>query len=87
MLVDTLFYIFLSPLKNCFQVNVAIAAQMNAFVAIGLTEKQLTQMREWAKTRSVTIRLRAEEKCKFLRKVRGVACLFGAHYIAELFLL
>lgn len=50
-------------------VNSAINAQIAALDALGLTEKHYTQVKEWAKSRSVTIRLRAEENCKFLRKV------------------
>lgn len=37
--------------------------------SLGLTEQGFTQLKEWAKTRSVTLRFKAEEKCKFLRKV------------------
>lgn len=49
-------------------VNSAINAQIVALDGLGLTEKHYTQVKEWAKNRSVTIRLRAEENCKFLRK-------------------
>lgn len=45
-----------------------IASLMHALSALGVTEKHLAQMKEWSKKRSVTIRLRAEENCKFVRK-------------------
>lgn len=49
--------------------NSSIAALLSFFESIGLTEKQFTQLKEWSKSRSVTLRVKAEEKCKFLRKV------------------
>ncbi len=36
---------------------------------LGVTDKHLAQLRDWVKTRSVTLRFKAEEKCKFLQKV------------------
>ena len=33
-----------------------------------MTEKAFQQMKEWSAKRSVTLRLKAEETCKFLRK-------------------
>lgn len=58
------------PPSSFRQVNLAVGAQFNVFEAIGLTAPTLAKMREWSKTRSVSLRFRAEEKCKFLRKVR-----------------
>lgn len=49
--------------------NSSIAALLSFLESIGLTEKQFAQLKEWNKSRSVTLRLKAEEKCKFLRKV------------------
>jgi hypothetical protein len=49
--------------------NNALGAYLVCYENLGLTEKQLTQLKDWSKTRSVTLRLKAEEKCKFLRKV------------------
>lgn len=54
------------------QVNTAAAAQLNALEAIGVTEKHLAQLREWSKHRSISLRLRAEEKTTFLRKVSAI---------------
>jgi hypothetical protein len=46
----------------------AIASWLASLEAIGMTEAQLAQLRGWAKTRSVTIRLTAHEECRFLRE-------------------
>lgn len=48
--------------------RVTIAALVQALEVVGLTHEQLAQMQAWAKTRSVTIRLVAQEDCKFLRE-------------------
>jgi hypothetical protein len=49
--------------------NISLGAFLVCFENLGLTDKQLAQLKDWSKTRSVTLRLKAEEKCKFLRKV------------------
>jgi hypothetical protein len=49
--------------------NSTIVALLSVLENLGLTVKQFAQLKEWSKTRSVTLRLKAEEKCKFLRKV------------------
>jgi hypothetical protein len=49
-------------------INSAIAAQLVVLDQLGLNDKHYTQVQEWAKNRSVTIRLKAEEHCKFIRK-------------------
>ncbi len=49
--------------------NNTISALLVSLDLLGLTQKQLAQLKEWSKTRSVTLRFKAEEKCKFLRKV------------------
>lgn len=46
----------------------AIAALLNNLEYLGISEKPLQQLREWAKTKNVTLRLKAEESTKFLRK-------------------
>src|SRR5688572_27582173 len=46
----------------------AIASIIQCLELVGVTKERLTEMREWAKTRSVSLRLRAEEKCTFLRE-------------------
>lgn len=48
--------------------RVATASMLQCLEVIGMTAAQLAQMREWAKTRSVTIRLVAHEDCGFLRE-------------------
>ncbi len=52
-----------------FLTNNTIGALLVSLENVGLNEKGLVQLKEWAKNRSVTLRLKAEEKCKFLRKV------------------
>ncbi len=42
---------------------------MNALEVIGVTDQRLQQLQEWARTHSVTLRLSAEESCKYLRTV------------------
>jgi hypothetical protein len=49
--------------------NDTISALLRFLESIGLTSKQFAQLKEWSKSRSVTLRLKSEEKCKFLRKV------------------
>lgn len=62
-----------------FIVNSTIGALLTCLHWLGLTEAQLGQLREWAKKRTVSLQLRAEEQCKLLRKtereVRGGARL------------
>ena len=48
--------------------RVSTASVIQCLEVIGMTAAQLAQMREWAKTRSVTIRLTAHEDCGFLRE-------------------
>jgi len=38
-------------------------------IALGVKEKDLAKLKEWNQTRSVTLAFKAEETCKFLRKV------------------
>jgi len=52
-----------------FMTTTAVAATLNVLSNLGCSTKTLDKLREWNKTRSVTLRLKAEEKCKFLRKV------------------
>jgi len=49
--------------------NNTLGAYLVCLENLGLNAKQLAQLKDWSKTRSVTLRLKAEEKCKFLRKV------------------
>jgi hypothetical protein len=52
-----------------FVVNTSISAILNVLSSLGVSDKQLAQLHEWSRTRSVTVRLKAQENCKFLRKV------------------
>lgn len=51
-----------------FLTRVSVAAVLQALGSVGLTDQKLAQLREWARTRSVTLRLVAQEDCKFLRE-------------------
>jgi hypothetical protein len=59
-----------------FLTNAALAAKLNVLELLGLTEKSLKKIIGWAQSRSVTIRLKAEERCVFdreeTRKVESV---------------
>lgn len=48
--------------------NTALAASLNALEVLGLTSESLSNLQEWATTRSVTLSLASEESCKFLKK-------------------
>jgi hypothetical protein len=48
--------------------RVSIASLLQCFEIIGMSHAQLEQLCEWAKTRSVSIRLSAEEHCSFVRE-------------------
>ncbi|MBL9103130.1 MAG: hypothetical protein JNL82_19445 [Myxococcales bacterium] len=51
-----------------FLTRVSIAAILQALATVGFTGQKLAQAREWARTRSVTLRLNAQEDCKYLRE-------------------
>jgi hypothetical protein len=51
-----------------FLTRVSVAAVLQSLESVGLTPQKLGQLREWARTRSVTLRLAAQEDCKFLRE-------------------
>lgn len=48
--------------------RLSVAAVLQSLESIGLSPQKLAQLREWARTRSVTLRLVAQEDCKFLRE-------------------
>ena len=48
--------------------RVATAATVQCLEVLGMTAAQLAELREWAKTRAVTLRLTAQEDCRFLRE-------------------
>ena len=51
-----------------FVTNTALASQLNCLEALGLEEKGLRQLLKWAQTRSVTLRLKSEERCNYDRE-------------------
>ena len=51
-----------------FVARASTASLLQCLEVIGMSASQLAQMREWAQTRSVTIRLTAHEDCRFLRE-------------------
>lgn len=51
-----------------FLCNTALAAQLNCLEQLGLDGKKLKQLKDWSASRSVTLRVKAEEKCVFLRE-------------------
>jgi hypothetical protein len=48
--------------------RVSTASVLQCLALVGVTKEKLAEMRAWAKTRSVTIRLTAHEDCGFLRE-------------------
>src|SRR5690348_12643252 len=53
-----------------FLCNAALAAQLNCLEHLGLDAKKLKTLKDWSETRSVTVRVKAEERCVFLREVK-----------------
>lgn len=51
--------------------NTALAAQLQCLAYFGVTD--LNTLKEWAKEKQVTLRLRAEERCTFDRKTKRKA--------------
>jgi hypothetical protein len=51
-----------------FVTHVAMASMLQCFEIIGLSAEGLAKVAEWAKTRSVSLRLSAQEGCRFLRE-------------------
>lgn len=51
-----------------FVTRVATAAALQCLEVVGLTAAQVAQLAEWSKARAVTIRLTAQEDCKFVRE-------------------
>jgi hypothetical protein len=51
-------------------VNTSLGAQLNILEALGLNGRSFRTVREWAKTKNVTLRLKAEERCSFDREVK-----------------
>src|SRR5262245_15138244 len=45
-----------------------VAALLQSLATIGLAPPKLAKLRAWAETRSVSLRLKAREDCKFLRE-------------------
>lgn len=51
-----------------FVAGVSMASLLQCLELVGLSAEGLASLREWAKTRSVTLRLAAQEDCRFLRE-------------------
>ncbi|MCC7537080.1 MAG: hypothetical protein IT379_12740 [Deltaproteobacteria bacterium] len=51
-----------------FLARTSMAAMVQCLEVIGLSAEALAQLREWAKSRSVTLRLKAQEDCTYLRE-------------------
>jgi len=49
--------------------NVTIAAQMNCLEVLGLNNKNIDTILKWGSNRSVTLRLKSEERCSFIKEV------------------
>jgi hypothetical protein len=64
-----------------FVTRTAVAALVQALEAIGLTAAQAAELRAWAKTRAVTLRLIAHEDCRFLREERRK--VESSEYVSE----
>ena len=52
-----------------FLTNTAIAAQLNVLERMGLDSATLTQLREMSAARSVSLRLKSKEECRFAKEV------------------
>jgi hypothetical protein len=50
--------------------SLSLAALVNVLEVLGLNGKTLRVLREWADERAVTLRLKAEERCKFDRETK-----------------
>ncbi|MCW5801810.1 MAG: hypothetical protein KIT31_05440 [Deltaproteobacteria bacterium] len=48
--------------------RVATASVLQCLEVVGVTAAQLVELQAWAKTRSVTLRLTAQEECRFVRE-------------------
>ena len=55
--------------------TVAIASALQCLELIGLSADGLSELREWARTRSVTLRLTAKEDCTYLREETRKVCM------------
>src|SRR5262245_11734705 len=51
-----------------FVATAAIASTLQCFELVGLSDDGFAQLREWARTRTVSLRLAAREDCRFLRE-------------------
>merc|ERR1719201_2581360 len=48
--------------------NAAVASQLNALQALGVSREQLLQMQSWARSDAISLRFRSEERCSFVRE-------------------
>jgi hypothetical protein len=49
-------------------VSTSVGAQLNVLEALGLNARSFGRLHEWAKSRNVTLRFKAEERCDFVRE-------------------
>lgn len=49
--------------------NTALASHINNLEFLGLTQESLAKIKQWSLDRSVTLRLKAEHKCEFVKEV------------------
>jgi hypothetical protein len=49
--------------------NIALAAQINNLEVLGATQEHLATIKQWSLDRSVTLRLKAEHSCAFVKEV------------------
>jgi hypothetical protein len=53
-----------------FLTNATLASNLTCLSSLGVSLDQLTAMMDWAKSRSVSLRFRATERCSFVREVK-----------------
>jgi len=52
-----------------FLTNTSLAAQLTCMELLGLDMKSLQQLKQWSASRTITLRLKAEERCTFDREI------------------
>jgi len=48
--------------------NTALGSQVNCLTTLGLTPDKITQLCEWAQSKTVSLKFRSEERCNFARE-------------------
>lgn len=62
--------------------NIAVASTLCVLELFGLKPNGLQSLLDWAKTRSVSVRFKGEESCKYLRKVPTISIALGSIFVA-----